>query len=212
MRASVREPGRASDGQSCRPSTGEPLTTIYANGAKCGETARSERLDTLSSMSLHDFDFLTVVISRDEVERDDKSGPLGVLKRLLQTPDSIRASRTRVDISFFGYDENPQELFEMPEVRDYVTKLDNEFPYWLYFLARECTGLWCLALCMLPPFLTEEARARIHQQRLADLLERRWVPALNHLCAAIGETDEEADQLLDSAITYFREGPRRMGA
>lgn len=160
-------------------------------------------------MSLHDFDFLTVVISRDEVDRDDRSGPLVTLRKLLETRESIRAFRTRVDISFFGYDETPQELFEMPEVRGYVARLDNEFPYWLYFLARECSGLQCLALCMLPPFLTEEARIRIHQQRLADLLERRWVPALNHLCATVGETDDEADQLLDSAIAYFREGPTR---
>lgn len=41
MRASVREPGGASDGQSCQAATGGPLTTIYASGAKCGE--RSER-------------------------------------------------------------------------------------------------------------------------------------------------------------------------
>jgi hypothetical protein len=163
-------------------------------------------------MSLHDFDFLTVVISRDEVDRDDRSAPLATLKKLIQTPESIRAFRTRVDISFFGYDENPQELFEIPAVRDYVAKLDNEFPYWLYFLARECTGLHCLALCMLPPFLTAEARVRIHQQRLADLLERRWVPALNHLCTAAGEADEEADQLLDTALKYFRDGPMRKRA
>lgn len=37
MRASVREPGGGSNGQSCRPATAGPLTTIYANGAKCGE-------------------------------------------------------------------------------------------------------------------------------------------------------------------------------
>jgi hypothetical protein len=162
-------------------------------------------------MSLHDFDVLTVVISRVEVERNDRSGPLATLKRLLDTPESIRAFRARVDISFFGYDQNPQELFESPPVRDYVANLDNEFPYWLYFLARECTGLQCVALCMLPPFLTEEARVRIHRQRLADLLERRWVPALNHLCAAVGESDKERDQLLDSAITYLRNGPTRTG-
>ncbi len=162
-------------------------------------------------MSLHDFDFLTVVISRDEVEQHDTSGPIGVLKKMLQSPERIRTFRTRVNISFFGYDQDNRELFEIPDVRDYVTRLYSDFPYWLYFLARECTGLQCLTLCMLPPFLTEDARAKTYPQRIADLLERRWIPALNHLCAAIGETDDEADQLLNSAITYFIEGPRRVG-
>lgn len=36
MRVTVREPGGASDGESCRPATGGPFTTIYADGAQCG--------------------------------------------------------------------------------------------------------------------------------------------------------------------------------
>jgi len=158
-------------------------------------------------MTTPDFDSLSVVISRDEVERSDTSGPIATLKGLLQSPDRIRAFRTRVNVAFFGYDGSPEELFEIPAVRDYVYELDAAFPYWLYFMAREFTGLQCLALCMLPPFLTQEARAKIHRERLADLLDRRWVPALSHLCAVTGETDDEAEALVESALGYFKNGP-----
>lgn len=44
MRASVREPAGASDGQWCRPAAGEPSTTIYANGSDCGESRNLVRL------------------------------------------------------------------------------------------------------------------------------------------------------------------------
>ena len=158
-------------------------------------------------MDLSDFDFLTVVISRNEVESGDTSGPIATLKGLLQSPARIQALRTRVNVAFFGYDDSPEELFEIPAVRNYVSELDAAFPYWLYFMAREYTGLQCLALCMLPPFLTEEARARIHGERLADLMDRRWVPALSHLCAATGESDAEAEALVESALSYFMDGP-----
>ena len=51
MCASVREPGGASDAEQGWPTTRGPLTTIYANGAKCGENdyrdpnARHNRMD-----------------------------------------------------------------------------------------------------------------------------------------------------------------------
>jgi len=35
-----------------------------------------------------------------------------------------------------GYDHDARELFEIPEVREYNALLDNEFPYWLFFLTR----------------------------------------------------------------------------
>ncbi|MGE3109703.1 MAG: hypothetical protein AB7N65_11205 [Vicinamibacterales bacterium] len=158
-------------------------------------------------MSPSDFDFLTVVISRNEVESGDTSGPIATLKGLLQSPGRIQAFQTRVNVAFFGYDDSPEELFEIPAVRNYVSELDAAFPYWLYFMARKFTGLQCLALCMLPPFLTEEARTEIHRQRLADLMDRRWVPALRHLCSATGESDAEAGALVESALRYFMDGP-----
>ena len=69
-------------------------------------------------MDLSDFDFLTVVISRDEVESCDTSGPISTLKGLLQSPARILAFRTRVNVAFFGYDDSPEELFEIPAVRN----------------------------------------------------------------------------------------------
>ena len=71
-------------------------------------------------------------------------------------------------------------------------------------LPRTLTGF---ATGFLPPFLTEEARAEIHRERLASLLDRRWVPAMCHLCAATDASDAETEALLDSALHYFKHGP-----
>lgn len=160
-------------------------------------------------MNLDEFGTLMVVVSRQEVESGDTSGPLSTLKHLISSQQMVREFRTRVDIAFDGYNETSDELFEIPEVRNYVHALDEQFPYWLYFLSRNYAGLQCITLCHLLPYLTDEARAETHPRQLADILERRWGPALNHICAAAGFPDSEADALLESALIYIKSGPIR---
>jgi hypothetical protein len=131
-------------------------------------------------------DPLVVVISKAEVEAIDTSEALGVLKKLTVSPDTARKFVERVDISFHGYDHTPQELFEIPEVRNFVYQLDEQFPFWLFFLSKRHLGLQCLLLCFLPPFLTEDARSRIFPERIRQLLTNRWFPAMNQMCEYVG--------------------------
>jgi hypothetical protein len=159
-------------------------------------------------MNLGDCDPLVVLVSRDEVERRDISTAASVFTALLSCPESVRDFRERVDIAFDGYDHVRDELFEIPEVRNYVYTLDEQFPHWLYFLSRDYFGLQCVMLCFLPPFLTEEARGEIHPKRLADLLEHRWLPALYHLCSSSGLGVDIAEALEQSAADYFITGPK----
>ena len=158
-------------------------------------------------MNQSNFNPLLIVISRDEVLRKDISGPLTTLKHLIASRDNIRANKLNVDVSFSGYENTREELFEILEVRNYVYTLDGEFPFWLYFLSRHFTGLQSLAYCYLLPYLTENARIETHPKQLADLIERRWGPALDSICSAAGHSELEADELLDSALKYFTSGP-----
>lgn len=149
---------------------------------------------------------LLIVISRDEVNRQDTSGPLKVLSTLLADRETIRANQTNVDVSFSGYEHTREELFEIVDVRNYVHVLDAQFPYWLYFLSRYFLGLQCITYCHLSPFLTPEAQAKSHPRELAEMIEKRWGPALYHLCSGVGHTEAEADALFESAIEYFMSG------
>lgn len=155
------------------------------------------------------YDHLVIVVTRDEVESSDLSGPLKTLKTILSSAESIRTHRTRLDIAFHGYDDTTVELFEMPEVRDFVRALDTEFPFWLYFMTRHSSGLRSIMLCFLLPHLTEKAQRKRHPAQLVELLENRWGPALNHVCQFAGETESQADELLNSSIEYFNQGPHK---
>jgi hypothetical protein len=161
-------------------------------------------------MNSSDYGPLFIVISRDEVMRQDITGPLTTLKHLISNRENIRANMLNVDVSFSGYENTREELFEIPEVRNYVYALDAQFPFWLYFLSRHFMGLQCLAYCHLLPYLTPEAKTKSHPQKLVELVEERWGPALFQVCSVAGHTEAEADSLLESAMEYFASGPSKM--
>ena len=153
-------------------------------------------------------DPLVVVVDRQDVERSDTSAVLRVLKGLLDAPSTAKQYRERVDIAFHGYDADHRELFEIPEVRQFVVELDVGFPYWLYFMTRQSTGLQAVAFCFLPPYLTANAQRAIWPQRLGELIERRWGPALGHIGGYVGLREEEVTRMLADSGHYFLEGPR----
>lgn len=151
-------------------------------------------------------DFLTLVITKEEVEAGDISAPLRVLDRLMESPNTARHFAESVDIAFYGYDDVALELFKMEEVRSFVVKLDEKFPYWLFFLSKHHVGLKCVLLCLLPPFLTDTARADVLPARISGLLMQRWLPAMNHICQYSGYSEQEVHALTDRVLAYVTHG------
>ena len=160
------------------------------------------------SSNLRDLsDFMTVVVSKEEVDSGDISPALGTFKLLLQSPETMEHFFERVEIAFQGYDSDSRELFEIPDVRQYVHKLDEQFPFWLFFLAKTHPGLQCLMLCFLPPHLTREAKVRQFPGEIDKLLSRRWFPAMNQVCAKVSFSDTRIHTLTDRVIKYMMTGP-----
>jgi hypothetical protein len=89
-------------------------------------------------------DFLNIAISREEVLNNDFTNPLETLSQLTSDITFIEYFRERVDISFEGYNGTSVELWEIPEVRNYVAELDSKFPFWLYFLSKNGEGLYII--------------------------------------------------------------------
>ncbi len=151
-------------------------------------------------------DPLVVVVSKAEVDAMDTSHALSTLRLAMESPGSARALVERFDIAFHGYDHTTEELFEIPEVRNFVDQLDQQFPFWLFFLSKRHLGLKCLLFCLLPPFLTEEARLRNFPERINQLLSNRWLPAMSHVCQYAGFSESEIERLAERAVRYIEVG------
>ncbi|MGA8437147.1 MAG: hypothetical protein WB762_20110 [Candidatus Sulfotelmatobacter sp.] len=158
------------------------------------------------SANLMDYDLLTVVISREQIEAGGINHPLGVLRQLLRRQAVIKFCE-QVEICVTGFDDDPRELYEMAEVRNFVSKLDAEFPYWLYFLTKRGTGLSFILSCLCPPFLTPEEERRSWNERIADYLLKRGFPALDHICRRAECSEEDKRRLTDRITEYLLEGP-----
>lgn len=151
-------------------------------------------------------DLLYVVVSKEDVLSGNTLSTIDVLKQLTRSPDDALKWRERVDIVFDGYNDTQWELFEIPEVRNFVYRLDEAFPFWLFFLSKARFGLQCIMLCFLPPFLKPEAKTTMFPERIGRLLEDRWLPAMNHVCAFVGMNNNEIEQMTDRVIEYIRSG------
>jgi len=151
-------------------------------------------------------DFVTIVASKSEVLSGDTQSVLGAFRALIATPATALKWRERVDFAIDGYNDTQWELFEIQEVREFIAKLDQDFPFWLFFLSKRDLGLQCIAYCFLPPFLKPEARARIFPERLDALLTRRWFPAMNQICDWVGMTEAENETMTNRAVEYLLSG------
>ncbi|MCL4852445.1 MAG: hypothetical protein KJZ78_13820 [Bryobacteraceae bacterium] len=155
-----------------------------------------------------EFEPVIIVVSREEIESRDTSAVLGTLKSCIASTETVQAYFEKVDVAFHGYNEDSRELFEIPEVREYVGLLDDAFPYWLFFLTKSGLGLQCIMLCFMPPYLTEAARRTVLPQKLDELLSKRWLPAMNEACISAGFSEQQIEDLTNNVVDYFIDGPR----
>jgi len=153
-------------------------------------------------------DFLSIVISCEDIEAGDISSTVSVLAKLLN-PDAALKYCEKVDISVHGYDDYAGELNELPEIRNFVYKLDAEFPYWCYFLSKRALGLGFIFSCFCPPFLPPKVRERVWPERIGGYLTKRGFPAMSQLCTAAGCSEAEIERITNRVMKYITDGPDR---
>lgn len=89
---------------------------------------------------MDDIDLLNIVIAREDIEKGDITDTLDLLNSILINRETILKFCGRVAVFVEGYDSDPRELFEIDEVRSFLSKLNDEFPYWFYFIVRDDGG------------------------------------------------------------------------
>ncbi len=94
-------------------------------------------------------DYIHFIIDRHEVEAMDTTRPRGFFDRLRVTKELALENQGKVEFSFFGYENDSRELFEIPEVRKYISVLTPVLSE-LFFFAwtkQPTSTLKTFALC-----------------------------------------------------------------
>lgn len=159
----------------------------------------SDREDLLREFADAGVDFLTVVASRQEIETLDVSGCLKPLNALLTSRENALQFRSRVNFIVDGYDDDPRELYEIPEVRAFVAALDREWPQWFYFLAK-CGGiLTIVALCLCRYQKIGPGQAQYERNDMERFLVRHF-EAMNEMFERLGLPDSLNREVTDEVM------------
>ncbi|BBL69447.1 hypothetical protein MoryE10_00530 [Methylogaea oryzae] len=98
---------------------------------------------------LAESDYLHFIIDRPEVESKDITRTREFFDRLRVTRELALENQGKVELSFFGYENDPRELFEIPVVREYISILSPALPELFFFVRTQqpTSTLKTFALC-----------------------------------------------------------------
>ena len=106
--------------------------------------AQHPRLDLRPGVS----EPVVLLISRREVESGDIASVLSRLKPFLATREEAWRYRGQMTLVVDGYNNDPRELVDIPEVRTLLRGLEASWPHWAYFFNQVDDSIKLLLSCV----------------------------------------------------------------
>jgi len=91
---------------------------------------------------------VVLMISRREVEAGDIASIVSRLKVFLATRKDAWLYRGQMTLIVAGYNNDPRELVDIPEVRTLLRQLETAWPYWAYFFNQVDDSIKLLLSCV----------------------------------------------------------------
>lgn len=139
------------------------------------------------------------IIDRAEVEALSVSSIRSFLNRILRTKELAAHCQGKIEISFHGYDEDPRELYEIPEMRRYIPIFLKALPELFFFAytGERSFTLKIIALCLSTvevqsrkPNKDNKIRVELFTNENAELLDSHF-PGLNEMTEWLNMPIEE---------------------
>ena len=108
-----------------------------------------------------------------------------------------------------GWNDDPQEIYAIPEIRKFYEHFHKVWPYWFFFCDLQTETLQMMTLCLLPNLKgfkrVGEPRAAVEYEPL-DLLhfiERNFIP-LNTMMERAGMSEMDIYHRTRDVFLYFK--------
>lgn len=99
----------------------------------------------IKGFDLQEFNFTVIVVDRKSVVYGNVNHPLKVLRDLEKSDLDLKG---KIIITFEGFDDDPRDLFEVPEVRRWVSRLVKRKPHLFYFLSADTYTMLFILACL----------------------------------------------------------------
>ena len=142
-------------------------------------------------------DSLHLVIIREWIEAGDISNVITFFERIAVSKDLSYRKKSNVELSFYGYDSDPRELFEIPEVVSFSKKLAQKLPLFFYCdPSNKLGGLKAIALCCANARFSDSTKQqiRIDNNALSHFLKRQH-ELLNEVTEWLEMTEDENKEI-----------------
>ena len=133
--------------------------------------------------------YLYFIIDRKDVETLGVSSIRGFFNRIRSTKELAAHCQGKVEIGFHGYNEDPRELFQIPEMRKYIPILANSLPELFFFAytGERAHTLKTFAFCLTevevkskPQNKKDKIRVEFTTDKIGQFLESHF-PGLNEM-------------------------------
>ncbi|WP_437279474.1 DUF4365 and DUF1817 domain-containing protein [Sorangium sp. So ce375] len=149
---------------------------------------------------------------RIDIEQNNEGVVVDFFQRLQRTSEFARASQGKVELVISGYDDDPRELWEIPEVVRWVRNAELLGKYWFFFLTPvwPARGLATLIYCScgaswvtLPPAnSTGSFPIKLDEGLLGEFLRRNFA-WLNEIAELLRLSESEIERISMDIIEYI---------
>jgi hypothetical protein len=141
-------------------------------------------------------------VRRDDIERRDTSAVVNALNAAVRSCTSPTEVRGFLQLRFSGFETDERELWEIPEVREYVRALDEAFPYWFYIADLRTELLKVLAFCLSRVRVVGAGMTTINPDDLQAFIDRHF-GAMNQLMEHWNLSESENVAITEEIFDYF---------
>lgn len=142
-----------------------------------------------TNKAIRDAGIILFIVERQDIEKKGYENLLLGIERLFVSPEIIKEIKEKVDILINGYNDDPRELRDIPEVRIWVKNVFKGINGWAYFLVKRKPAqfLQVMQLCNMKftPFIDKEGRKQLE----IDLVS--GIPFLEKMYADLNEFTEK---------------------
>jgi hypothetical protein len=142
-----------------------------------------------------------MAVTKEMIDENDTDSLLNILVDCYSSKDAARANFESFSIYVDGYNDDPRDLWEIPEVKEYFRNIDARFPYWLFFFDKANPSVLVILECILDFDYMDK------KSSVMSLLDSRWLPAMGMACEVARMTNAQTKELHERVSRYFTDGP-----
>ncbi len=144
-----------------------------------------------------------LMFSRRQVETRDIDEPLELLRSLTADRRTAIEFCGRISLVVDGYNDDPRELFEVPEVRAYIKRLDLAWPYWFFFLSQIDESIKLLESCLCETIEVVPGVTSVDMGQLERSLARHF-GGMHQLGEELKLPEEMCEEVAEGIIGMFQ--------